>query len=1716
MKNLLLQIAGVNSEQDFYSKYPSKDAFLLEHPEALELFNQLPKAQFGKSDIYQRAGTVKPLYVESKNDPRYQAYQDSLKAYNEGNYKYNNIKKTGNLKDLKVDLDSEKKLPFNKFIKEYNYNDNAFNLFNEGTGKNMKPLSISHFRGDGVLGYLDYGNQALYKKPQQQVIVKDKTNTSSGNKSESQYKKEHPPIYVTDKNDPRINRYTEEGSQYLYRPVEKKPVRTIKNNIYPEGLVLGNLDVNSTLPTIRPTAKNANFYKVRETTQGIYGPSTVDYDVTDPRNINMNDLGPGNTRVVTPQYQMAGTTKTLYVDKNDLKGMKRYQAYKDSLDTYNTQNAYNAQFLSNFKNPPKLINVDPNILAAIKQGYADKNKIVPAVKEFPSMFTADRNSTVVRSDDNNLIQNTRRKYGQYYLQPGHYTPNSVANQNNVIDNLLSVTGIPLDTKSKKHGKVSTKGKNEEVVREYSIDPNYGSIFNRGKRTAYGFPHTNVINKNIKPVTNLQFHQNVDQRHSSRTNRGAMTPDSMDYDDLVYVNTDLPIYKKPEEEVIVRSTTEDPITEEVVQDRKPIYAIENNLHPAGLIYGNTDLYSELPIIRAEAVSPNSYNVEYSGMRMNGPGGYYSDNQKLNADEATALRAIEQANRQNEYWQNKYGKSVNPKAIERLNTLEDNVTITPQYDKGGKIDPPGNKQKPVYVKSKTDPRYKAYNDSLSIYNASKNQWMYPGATMTTKEDYDRKQRIEDTTPYYAFDDNKYQKDKKNKKIENFENYVYKVFNDESLSSPKDKDAYNRNTAGLVTQLENPVEEKQKNGTIKIYGTVIDGKLDKDEYTLFDPVTETSKFYTSGNTLMSVDNPHIRPIKQNYYALKNKKKEGSINVKSKQEESVNKKLIFKNNSSKTFDNYTYGTFVNDVYKKPTTPVIVDTGKHNPNDPRAIDLMNRFNKTFSPDVEPTERQHIDTLQNNLQPQGLVFRNTDLNSILPTIRPEIRSVDSYDVNYSGTRMDGSNAYYANDLQNVNQETALRAMQQADAQNTYWQNKYGNSKNPKAIERLNTLRDNVIVTPRYQVGGTSEEDLVQGQPLEEVVVYGKPTEFGALRNNIKKQNSWEQFANDRFLGNFEKNMGQTINNLSDSRKQEYEDYINKLTFDEYVKTHPMQKGEKRGEYIDRLQRTNANSPNFERAYEANAEYNPSTDVNNWRKGLMGLGSVLLGPDNINKLKQSSRYFSSKEKANMLQNPISAAAETTLGTFAPLEIPANMAYGENNNWNDALSGRGTYVPMSGRLLADPTILAFEAAPLLSKGLSAAGKALSKEEGLLTNFHNAPHLETADEVSNNIRHMQKLKENNYVFQNKVKPEVDVVDQPLSAINKSNESSPYATQFDPEEMDPLLDFMYQEKDINDIKNSIKAEVVRYPVTKRLFTDPDPKRVDQFYSAWADKIHPSLSLEVTPSEMRRVHQEALDYFNNSPQIYDKDLGAYMTSRLRDKIPAYVEPVVKDNNGVRQMFAKDQRSATTFDRWYPERANTNYIPSFSFAEMGPEHLHASDLYTRGYDATINSLFRRNAFPAVKVNLYDEIAQNLQNAILKNKLAKPTSVRRGVVDDYELELLNPKTFEPTGVRKMRSQLGVGDVFKDDAFMSTSRDLAHDWGETSLAEKINIPGGNVQSYFHPDSGSFSHFNMSENEFLLPKGLVRRVTNTLDPAVYNAGFETELLNPYKKGGYTHLFW
>ena len=239
--------------------------------------------------------------------------------------------------------------------------------------------------------------------------------------------------------------------------------------------------------------------------------------------------------------------------------------------------------------------------------------------------------------------------------------------------------------------------------------------------------------------------------------------------------------------------------------------------------------------------------------------------------------------------------------------------------------------------------------------------------------------------------------------------------------------------------------------------------------------------------------------------------------------------------------------------------------------------------------------------------------------------------------------------------------------------------------------------------------------LDEVVVEGKPlTEFGKTRKEIAAKNKWEDYA-QKYLGNFEKSMGQTLENLPESRKQEYEDYVNKLAFNEYIKTHPQAKGEKRGAYIDRMQTENANSSNFERAYEANADYNDATDVNKWRKGLIGLGSLVMGPGAINDLKQTSGYFSTKEKQDLIENPILSNIDTTLGTLEPLTIPVESLYG-NKSFGDIASGENANIPMTARLIGDPLMPLFEAAPLLMEGVkglrgaSTLAKALSEESAL----------------------------------------------------------------------------------------------------------------------------------------------------------------------------------------------------------------------------------------------------------------------------------------------------------------------------------------------------------------------------------------------------------------------
>lgn len=118
---------------------------------------------------------------------------------------------------------------------------------------------------------------------------------------------------------------------------------------------------------------------------------------------------------------------------------------------------------------------------------------------------------------------------------------------------------------------------------------------------------------------------------------------------------------------------------------------------------------------------------------------------------------------------------------------------------------------------------------------------------------------------------------------------------------------------------------------------------------------------------------------------------------------------------------------------------------------------QTLQPRVEALKLRPIEQTPINIPVQELDF-NTP-----------IKAPKSYNVSSQRTNVNGINDFYNNVQQGVDYEQALKSKQSADAYNKYIQEKYGNEdalKNPKAVERLKQLRQNVEVVPQYQMGGS--------------------------------------------------------------------------------------------------------------------------------------------------------------------------------------------------------------------------------------------------------------------------------------------------------------------------------------------------------------------------------------------------------------------------------------------------------------------------------------------------------------------------------------------------------------------------------------------------------------------------------------------------------------------------
>jgi hypothetical protein len=260
---------------------------------------EIPNAQKGKK--------VKPIYVESKNDPRYKAYQDSVSLY-EGTKDISKL-----LHDLPIEgkwKDSEKNVDpklIKKITKTKTYNQLFLDEKNaedqrikNSINPNIKPYKYEDYHGEGPRykeshffspdtyskersTYEDFKKpNFFYKKPQQQVIVKDQ--------NAPQYKTIH----------------TGEG-EGRFEPIQRKLIKGIQNNLQPEGLVHGNLDIEAELPQIRQQVRQPKYYDVEDYTQGSanYIGNQTNYRTSDLS--SLEEQSPNNTRKITPHYQMGGS-----------------------------------------------------------------------------------------------------------------------------------------------------------------------------------------------------------------------------------------------------------------------------------------------------------------------------------------------------------------------------------------------------------------------------------------------------------------------------------------------------------------------------------------------------------------------------------------------------------------------------------------------------------------------------------------------------------------------------------------------------------------------------------------------------------------------------------------------------------------------------------------------------------------------------------------------------------------------------------------------------------------------------------------------------------------------------------------------------------------------------------------------------------------------------------------------------------------------------------------------------------------------------------------------------------------------------------------------------------------------------------------------------------------------------------------------------------------
>jgi hypothetical protein len=275
-----------------------------------------------------QGGTKKPIYVKSKNDPRYKAYQDSLRLYKAYQFQKNNpitsnkqkdlgITNLSSYKPLKMDYEkiekllAKEKVLYNKQLNETKKGNYSGKAYKEYAAFSKQNPNINAYTATTVPGF---EKRAISGGEDKHVINKSKKvinyYKSLGIKDENINFYTSPDVY-----DAKIKPISEYYDGYAVSPVYAKPKQNIEtlldlpiqNNLQPAGLVYPDNDIEAD-PNIRVPVRTPKYYDVTDTVNQNFGGTESKYKYY-PENGDLPNIAPSpyNTRTAIPHYQMGGS-----------------------------------------------------------------------------------------------------------------------------------------------------------------------------------------------------------------------------------------------------------------------------------------------------------------------------------------------------------------------------------------------------------------------------------------------------------------------------------------------------------------------------------------------------------------------------------------------------------------------------------------------------------------------------------------------------------------------------------------------------------------------------------------------------------------------------------------------------------------------------------------------------------------------------------------------------------------------------------------------------------------------------------------------------------------------------------------------------------------------------------------------------------------------------------------------------------------------------------------------------------------------------------------------------------------------------------------------------------------------------------------------------------------------------------------------------------------